>query len=281
MPDDQQMIAVTEPVSGSRLHLKQALEDIATGFAKHRVWSALAWQEFSQTYRRSLIGVMWVTLSFAAFVFIKILIFSSLLITEIPGYYDSYLVTGFFVWFYLSQSITASPDTFISNAGWIRSEPLPFSVYVYKMILREAYSLAFTAVVLIGALIYIGYQVNLIALPLSMLAIPFYFLSAASLKLLLGTITVRIRDLSHLTKAIMLPMMFLTPIFWMPSQMESLMTYLWWNPLYHYIEIFRAPILDGEIPVMSWVFVLCIYVGISVAALLMFARFRRRIVFWL
>lgn len=281
MSNLERTIERQEPVSGSRLQLGQAFRDLSRGFAKRRVWFALAWQEFNQTYRRSLFGVLWVTLSFAAFVFIKILIFSSLLTTEIPGYYDSYLVAGFFVWFYLSQSITSAPDTFISNTGWIRSEPLPLSIYVYKMVLREAFSLGFTSVVLIAALIYIGYPIRLSSLPLALLAIPFYFLSAASLKLLLGTITVRIRDMSHLIKAIMLPMMFLTPIFWMPSQMETLMKYLWWNPLYHYIEVFRAPILDGEFPAISWLFVLSVYAGISAAALILFARFRRRIVFWL
>lgn len=281
MPTQKSKTVTYKPVSASSLNLIGAMTDIFSGIAKFRIWNALAWQEFSSTYRRSIFGVLWVTLSFALFVFIKLIIFSSLLLTDNPGYYDSYLVLGFFIWYYMSTVVSAAPDTFMSNKGWIRSESLPFSVYVYKSVLKESYSLGFTLVVVAAAFVYIGYDVNYGALPDAMLAIPFYFLHAVSIKLFLGTISVKLRDISHFVKAIILPMLFLTPIFWMPEQMGDLMTYLWWNPFYHYIEIFRGPILTGEFPTESWIFLGVMYAILTPVALLIFGRFRRRIVFWL
>lgn len=257
----------------------RALSDALLGLAKWRVWLALSWQEFLSTYRRSALGVLWVVLSFAGFLGIKLVIFSSLLESEDQKYYDSFLILGFYVWMYLIQSVNAAPDTFLHNEGWIQSEPLPYSLYIYKSIMREIYNLVLTGIVLILALMYVNYPVPngaWKALP----GLAMIVASSFSLKLLLGTISARLRDLSHMVKAIMMPMMFLTPIFWMPSQMPDLMTYLWWNPLYHLIELFRYPILEGELPVESWIFVSCYFGIISALGFAVFARYRTRIVFW-
>lgn len=270
---------LSKPRKGLLLEFDDAWTDISRGFKLWPIWITLAWVEFNATYKRSIIGFLWVILSFAAYIFIKITIFSSLLIDTEPGYYDAYLVLGIFTWQFLSPSISAAPDSFVSAQGWIRSEPLPYSIYIFKTIMREFYNLALTFLVALAALIYIGLEFSVTAL-WAFLAVAMYLITTFSLKLMLGVIGARFRDTSHLFKAIMLPMMFLTPIFWMPSQMPGLMKYLWWNPLYHFIELFRAPILDGRFPTESWIFCGCVYAAITIAALGLFARFRARIVFW-
>jgi len=278
--NSEDSLDVREPIRGFRIDPVGAIQDIWDGLRKWRIWTALSWQEFKSTYRRSVFGILWVTLSFAAFVFIKLIIFSSLLTVGVPGYYDTFLLLGFFTWFYLSQSVSGAPETFISAQGWVRSEPLPLSIYVLKAVLREVYGLLFTSIVVVLGVLYIGYVVRAGSVALSLIAIPFYMLTAFSVKMVLGIVSARFRDLSHLVKAIMMPMMFLTPIFWMPSQMSGLMKYLWWNPFYHYIELFRAPILDNRFPVESWLFSLTFYLCISTFGILLFSRFRHRIVFW-
>lgn len=275
----RQIQATQKSLNGFRMQPKAALDDIVQGAKLWRVWLSLSWQEFVSTYRRSLIGVFWVMLSFAAFVFIKLTIFSSLLGADDVRYYDAYLVIGFFMWVYSQQVIMTAPDTFVSSGGWIRSEALPLSTYIYKMVMREIYNLLFTFVVVIIALVYLQYPVDIKSL-YAVPAILFLLLNAFAIKLLLGIIGARIRDITHLVKAIMLPMMFLTPIFWMPSQMPNLMKVLWWNPLFHAIEIFRAPILDGEFPVESWIFMGVVFAIVSVSGFLLFSRLRQRIVFW-
>ncbi len=271
--------AFNEAVTASELKLGAAFMDIVQGTSKWRVWLALSWQEFASTYRRSLLGVLWVMLSFGGFVAVKILIFSTLLQTGSDSRYDTYLVLGFFVWMYLAQSITASPDVFTSSKGWIRSEPLPLSLYIWKSVMREFYNLAMMSVVVVIALIYLKSPIQAGAW-YSLPSIPFLLLNAFAIKLLLGVICARIQDISHMVKAIVLPMMFVTPIFWMPEQMGDLMKYLWWNPFYHYLEIFRAPLMTGEFPTESWIFALTLWAIVSVVGFIIFARFRQRIVYW-
>lgn len=273
-------MAEARPITISNLNPSGAVADIVVGLSKWRIWISLSWHEFASTYKRSMLGVLWVMLSFAGFVFVKIIVFSSLLDADDVRYYDAYLVVGFFVWVYLQNAISSAPDTFTSVQGWIKSEPLPLSLYIYKTIMREFYNFALTFLVVIGALAYLEYPVTWWAL-FSFPAFLFFLINAFSLKLLIGVISTRMRDLSHLVKAIMMPMLFLTPIFWMPEQMGRLMDYLWWNPLYHYIEIFRAPIVVGKIPWESWFFTAITFSITTIFALITFMRFRQRIVFWL
>lgn len=270
---------IEETVKAGGFRPMAVMRDLGQGLSMWRIWLSLSWEEFRSAYRRSMIGVLWVILSFAAFVFIKIVIFSSLLVTDDPTYYDSYLLIGFFVWMYMLQSMNAAPDTFTSAQGWIRSEPLPFSFYVFKAVMREVYNLILTSLVVVVAFVYIGRSITVDAL-WALPAIAFLLVNAISMKFLFGIVGARIRDLSHLVRAITLPLMFLTPIFWMPSQMGDLMQYLWWNPFFHYLMIVRTPVLDGTVPLESWLFAGILYGIMTVLAFLLLARYRQRIVYW-
>jgi len=257
----------------------KALKDLWQGLTLWRIWLNLSWQEFKGTYRRSIFGVAWVILSFAAFVFIKLIIFSGLIETGDAKRYNAYLVVGLYIWFYLVLVINAAPHSFTTAQGWIKSEPLPYSLYIYKNVMRELYNFLLTAIVVVAAFFYIKYPVSykiVYAIP----AVLFYVVNAVWLKLLLGIIGARFRDIIHLVSAATLPLMFMTPIFWYPEQLPGLMRYLWWNPLYHFLEIARAPIVDGTIPIESWVFCLCVFGIGTISSLLAFARLRQRIIFW-
>jgi len=254
--------------------------DLLSGLKLWRIWMMLSWQEFRSTYRRSIFGVLWVIAAFAGFVFVKLIIFSALIPTEDGKTYNMFLTIGLYVWMYFLLVVNSAPATFTGARGWISSEPLPYSVYVFKNIMRELYNLGLTFLVVIAATIYIGYATPVKSL-YAIFAVLFYIVNAVWIKFLFGIIGARFRDIGHFINAVTLPMMFLTPIFWTPEQMPNIMKYVWWNPFYHYIEIFRAPIITGALPMESWMFVLTLF-GIGTAAtIVLYARFSRRIVFWL
>lgn len=265
----------------ARFAFKDALKDIWDGLLSWKIWVALSWQEFQSQYRRSIFGVVWVILSFMFFIFVKLIIFSSLLSTPDQVKYNAYLVSGFYIWFFLIAAVNAAPDTFTAQTGWIRSERLPLSTYVFKCITREFYNIALTSIVVVLAFLYLKFKVSWMAL-YSIPAFIFLIINSVWIKIMLGIVAAKYRDMSFFIKSLTLPMMFLTPVFWMPDQMApKLMKYLWWNPFYHYIEIFRSPLIGDGVPVESWVFVLTLFVIGNIVALILFARFRQRIVFWL
>ncbi len=263
-----------------RFQLIRTLEDLRAGVLAWRIWSALAWNEFIMTYRRSLIGVFWIIISFLGFVAVKILIFGSMMSESNPTYYYVYMAVGYFIFSFLSAAITMASKVFISAEKWIKNDHLPLSLYAFKAIVRELFTFVLTAVVIVFVFLYFRFpasrQVYLVVPALMLLLINIFWI-----KILLGTICTRFRDIEYLVATIMRVMLFLSPVLWMPEQMGSLMTYLWWNPFFHLIEIFRGPLINSEIAWVSWLYVSCMTLIGSVVTLIVFSLFRHRIVFWL
>jgi ABC-type polysaccharide/polyol phosphate export permease len=77
--------------------------------------------------------------------------------------------------------------------------------------------------------------------------------------------------------------MFATPIFWRPEQLQTRLAPIFvdLNPLYRFIDIVRSPMLGQAPSLTSWIFVLVLTVVGWGFALMLFARFRRRIAYWI
>jgi ABC-type polysaccharide/polyol phosphate export permease len=260
--------------------LKSAVGDLASGAMRWRLWSAFAWEDLKTTYRRSFIGILWVSLSFAVFVGVKVLIFGPMVGRVDGPYFGAYLLLGFFSWQFISQVVTGAPSVFLKGENWLRNDPIELSVFVYQSVFRSLFDLALTGIIVVAVLAYLKVSIGPLAL-LSIPAILVYILNALWIKIFLGVLCTRFRDFAHLVQTGMRVMFFLTPIFWIPSQMpEALMRYLWWNPFAHFIWILRTPILDQDPAIPSWYFVGVVTVAGWTLALAAFTLFRRRIVFW-
>jgi ABC-type polysaccharide/polyol phosphate export permease len=257
-----------------------ALGDLNRSASRWRLWSAFAIEDMRTTYRRSLLGVAWVSLSFAVFVAVKVLIFGSMIGRADSAYYSSYLMLGFFTFQFMTAVVNGSTGVFTRAENWIKNDPIELPVFAFELVLRKAFDLALTGVVVIAGLFYFQLMPSLYwALIIPALAL--YFLNALWVSLFLGAVCARHRDMEHLISTIMRFMFFLTPIFWLPDQLpRQAMDILYWNPFAHFMWILRTPILDQSLALDSW-----IYVGVTtvvgwVLAVGALTAARRRLAFW-
>lgn len=116
------------------------------------------------------------------------------------------------------------------------------------------------------------------------LALPGLVLVLANLiwvTIVIGILATRYRDMVPMIGTIISLMMFCTPIMWMIGSAENLETVANVNPVYHLIEIVRAPALGMTPQPLSWeVAIGMAIVGWGLASLLL-VRKARRIVYWL
>jgi ABC-type polysaccharide/polyol phosphate export permease len=100
--------------------------------------------------------------------------------------------------------------------------------------------------------------------------------------LLLGLACLRFRDIQQLVANVIQIAMFITPIFWPKDQLDGTVRLLFvhLNPLYHCLEVVRAPLL-GHWPTPGN------YIAVGALAALgwsvtyiVFGRFRERIPYW-
>lgn len=272
---------VHEPIYRSDSNQAQdAANDLRQGLARHTLWVKLGLQEVKTLYRGSLLGALWIALSFLIFGTGLIWFFGALSAEDGP-WFATYLLSGLFVFQFISTSITSACTVFISAGGWLRSQRLPLSVFAYKLVFRNTINLALTAITAFTvSLFYSKHSIEfgaLLAIPgLMMLTFTSFWVA-----ILLGIISTRFRDAQHLVTTIMRFAFFITPVIWVASDVGPRAQIANWNPITHYIAIVRDPILHGTVEPFHWWIVIGISSMIAVISVISFIIYRRRIVFWL
>ena len=133
----------------------------------------------------------------------------------------------------------------------------------------------------VAILLYSGFAVT----PALLSVLPAVFvllLAAPAVAVLFGIAGAFFRDFQFIVVNATRLLMFITPIFWTDPGAGGLLGFLYyWNPLTHYIDIIRMPIVDGTIPMNSWTVALSVTALLLAAALIALGKFNRRIVFQL
>src|SRR3546814_10697671 len=115
-------------------------------------------------------------------------------------------------------------------------------------------------------------------------ALVIIYINGLWISALFAVIGARFPDLWQLMATISIFTFILTPIIWYPEMMPegSLRgTLMRFNPLYHFVEVFRAPILGNAVdPSSLW------YVGVTtvlglVVSMLVYRRYARYVPLWI
>jgi ABC-type polysaccharide/polyol phosphate export permease len=266
-----------------RLHIMGAWEDLAGGLRKYDLWGRLGWLEIKRRYRRTMMGPFWACISLLIFVIVIGSVGSGLLSKRTADYLP-FLVSGMVVWVMLQSTLLESVSVFVASANLIRQMNFEYSILAYSMVWRNfivfAHNLlVYLLVLLVFAPDKLGFA-NLLAVPgLIVLAA-----NCAWLAVLLGMVSLRFRDLQQLVMSIVQVSMFVTPLFWPPDGLEGLRRVLFvdLNPLYHLLTIVRDPLLGGKLPpVNSCIAAMVITIAGWALTYVMFAKYRKRIPYWI
>jgi ABC-2 type transport system permease protein len=100
-----------------------------------------------------------------------------------------------------------------------------------------------------------------------------------------GILATRYRDIGPLLAALVQLLFFMTPIIWNAETLEQQGAGRWariieLNPLLHYLDILRAPLLGAAQEPRHWVVVLTLTVLGWCAAALALRQYRARVPYW-
>ena len=271
---DTQTIAETKP-SGSAIFLK----DMVDGFKMHEVWLSFAWDETLSRYHRSALGVLWIILGYAVFVLGVSFFFGSFARMGV-GPFTIYVALGYATFLFLIANVIDGCMVFSGSKSWIKSSTLPYSVYVYKSLFRALFPFAMQMTVAAAAIIYWQIPINLTAFLVAP-ALVLFILNGIAIQYLVGLLAARFRDISHLVNTVSRILIFTTPILWVREERGGIIRLVAdFNPLTHYIEIFRAPLMGAPTRPLSWCVVLGLTVLVWLMAAVAAARMRQRLPFW-
>ena len=193
--------------------------------------------------------------------------------------YLPYLSCGFVVWGLLSGLILDGTKAFTSAEHIMRQLAAPVSTFVYRVVWSNL--IIFAHNIWVFFFIALWYRINpgwhvLEAIP----ALALILFNGVWIGLLFGLLSARFRDVPLIIASIVQVMFFITPVIWKADMLPGRALLLDLNPLYHLIEILRAPLLGYSAGWENWVAVLLITaVGWGVT-LFAYTAYRWRIVYW-
>ncbi|WP_311775642.1 galactan export ABC transporter permease subunit Wzm/RfbD [Corynebacterium testudinoris] len=278
--------AITTDVPPSRSKtFAAAWNDLARGFKQHELWLQLGWQDIKQRYRRSTLGPLWITIATGVMALALGLLYSMLFQLSLAEFLP-HVTVGLIIWGFISGCIRDGSDIFIDNEGLIKQLPSALSVHVYRLVWRQTIFLAHNLVIWVILMLLfprdLGWEI-LLTLP----AMALLILNGVWVAMFFGIVATRYRDVAPLLEALVQLLFYITPIVWTTQTLKeqggdvaqrALLAEI--NPLFHYLEIIRAPMIGQPIAAYHWWIVLaCTAIGL-VLALLAMKQWRFRVSYW-
>ena len=256
-----------------------ALKDFVDGARLAPLWLRVGWEQVIARFRRTVLGPFWLSANLLAISFSLSFIFGGLLGQDTRSNFPL-IISGILTWSIIGGVLGEAAGVFIGSAGLMHTQKLPLSFHVFLLMHRTfinfmAQLIAFWVVLAVRGL---GSAPTWELIPgvAIVLACGFF------LGLIVAIPSTRFRDVNQFVGFSVQVLFFLTPIFWVPAQMQGKRRLiLEANPLAHLLEIVRQPLLGRAAAAEHWIFSLAFLAGLAVTALILMALFRRRVVFWL
>lgn len=258
-----------------------ALMDIAASAKRYSLVGMLGWQDVRQRYRRSAIGPFWLTISMGVMIGTIGVVFGQIFNSPIKDFLP-FLAAGMILWGFIATCVTEGCTSLIAAEGIIKQLPIPLFVHVLRTLWRNILILGHNIIIFPLALLAVQKPLGLEAL-LSIPGFALLVLNLTWISLILGVLCARYRDLTQIVSSLLQIAFYLTPIMWLPSLLpQRSSTYLLdYNPIYHLVQIVRAPLLGQDVSALSW----CVSGGMAVfgwgLAIMFYGYYKRRIAYWL
>ena len=197
-------------------------------------------------YKRSALGVLWTLLNPLISMAVLTIAFSTVFKTS--SRYPVYLLSGLVCWTFFSQTTLYSMNSLSSGGGLIKRVYVPPTIFGVAAVGNGLVNFFFSLIplVLIMAFLKEPFHATWWFVPVPILLLAAFTLG---MTLLMSTLSVFFADVVDMFGLLLQSWFFLTPVMYpldvLPPGSRRFMVL---NPMYHLVELFRAPIIEGRLP---------------------------------
>jgi lipopolysaccharide transport system permease protein len=246
-------------------------------------WTHLAMADLRSKWRRSFFGILWSIIQPLGLTILIAIVFGRIFKTDI-GAYAPYILSGIIVWDYISSTAVGGSLAFVQADAYIKQSRHPLAIYTLRTALANLMVMAMASLSLIGwVLIVLPENFGLCWLA-ALLIFPIVGLICWPMATCLAYIGTRFRDLPHALGLILQALWFVSPIYFdaqifRNGGLHALVDY---NPIYHILQIVRAPLLQGHWPTAeNFAYCAATFVVTSILAWQVGRRAEEKIIFYL
>lgn len=256
--------------------------ELRQSFRNPDFWALSSWLDIIVRARKSRFGVLWLLAPSAVYVF-GLGAFMAGMQGRTVAEFAVFVALGAMVFRTVMSAIIASANAFSSNHAFIMDGHTRLTDFLLQSLARAFFDLCMYLPVTVIALL-IAPDLNLQGLLWAPLSLALIYLNALWICVVFGLAGARFPDVGQFISQVSIFLFLLTPIIWYPALMppESLRGQLMRaNPFYHFVEIFRAPILGESVATMSYYYIgIMTVVGLLLATFL-YRRYARYVPLWI
>jgi ABC-type polysaccharide/polyol phosphate export permease len=254
--------------------------DFIQGIRQWDSWSWLAYRDLVQSYRRTVLGPLWICAQQAIFV-IGLSILHGALFHQKTSLIVPQIAAGVITWSLVSSLVSSQASVLVDNSNTIRSAQLPITFFYLKSISYHVINWVHSAVVLILGLVFISPSFRYSGLPIFLVVHIALVANCLLMGLWLAPLCCRFRDVKAAVPLLLQLLMFVSPTFWTLDQIQNPATILSLNPITWFIELSRQSLLQDHSDNQFWLGIGTLTVVNALLGSLVFRLTRSRIAYWI
>lgn len=239
----------------------------------------LVHQYVTLRYRRTILGFLWTLVNPLLTMTITSIVFSMMMRMPLQSF-AVFLFTGLIPWTLFSSCILQGGASILENEALIKKIYIAKQVFVFSRTVSLFVDsiLSFLVLFILASVIGVKMTPALIILPVSFLLVLVF---SFGLGLIMSVLSVFYRDAPYIVGILLQAGYYLSPIIYPISIVpEKYHWIFYFNPMFYFIELFRAPIYTGSIPSLNTLLV-CVALSISSIFLgvFVFKKFDSKLIF--
>jgi ABC-2 type transport system permease protein len=195
-------------------------------------------------YKRSVLGILWTMLNPLLMMLVLTFVFSEVFRFS-TRHYAAYALAGLSLWNFFAQTTSGAMSELIWGGSLLNRIYVPRAIFAVSALGTSLVNLLLSLIPLFLIMLVTGAPVrpSILILPIPILLTAMFALGVA---LFLSRVAAYFADVLEMYQIVLTAWMYLTPVIY-PK--EIIPEHLKWlfnlNPMYHLIEVFRAPLYAG------------------------------------
>jgi lipopolysaccharide transport system permease protein len=252
-------------------------------WAARYFWIHLTLSDLRSRWRRSFFGISWCVIQPIGMTLLLSFVFGKIFKTDIKEY-APYILSGIIIWDFIVSTTVGGSLAFVQADAYIKQCKHPLAIYTLRNVLTNLVVLSIAGIgLLMWCLVVFPQNFNLSWIAIILLY-PMLIAITWPLATVLGYAATRFRDIPHALGLVFQAVWFISPVYFEEkvfrnSDLKFLLEY---NPIYHLLNLVRAPLLHGNWPTLTDISVCLIFAAIlSLIAHCVGLRSERKVIFYL
>ena len=251
------------------------VQDLKEIYDSRSTFRALVVKNLFGRYKNSVMGFAWHFVLPVIMMCVYYVVFNTIRAKAVPDFWV-YMSSGLFPFTFMISNLNRGPAAITSNASMVKKMYFPRSILILAEVASEFIVLLIGYVMVFAGMFVIGYDlgISIIMLPIVLITMAIF---VTGYVLFLSAVTVYIRDLQYLINSLSMVFFFITPLYFMMSDVDGIFaTIIALNPFAYYVQACEQILYFGSFPEMN-IMIMCIVMPLAsiVAGIIVFRSLRR------